>query len=127
MVDTRTQSTQLPADFLQRVRELESVYLGEADPIRQSGFSAGPERWCAERAPILEAITASGSLLDIGCANGYLLECLIEWGAGEDFLSLGLEHFIWYPRNSSNIFKLIPPNIVQTRICNFEAGFKSFI
>lgn len=31
--------------------------------------------------------------------------CLLEWGAGEDFLSLGLEHFIWYPSNAPNIFK----------------------
>jgi hypothetical protein len=31
--------------------------------------------------------------------------CLLEWGAGEDFLSLGLEHFIWYPANAPNIFK----------------------
>ncbi len=31
--------------------------------------------------------------------------CLLEWGAGEDFLSLGLEHFIWYPPNAPNIFK----------------------
>jgi len=30
--------------------------------------------------------------------------CLIEWGSGEDFLSLGLEHFIWYPQNAPNIF-----------------------
>jgi hypothetical protein len=32
-------------------------------------------------------------------------DCLLEWGAGEDFLSLGLEHFIWYPPNAPNIFK----------------------
>jgi len=31
--------------------------------------------------------------------------CLLEWGPGEDFLSLGLEHFIWYPPNAPNIFK----------------------
>lgn len=32
-------------------------------------------------------------------------DCLLEWGAGENFLSLGLEHFIWYPERSPNIFK----------------------
>jgi len=31
--------------------------------------------------------------------------CLLEWGAGEDFLSLGLEHFIWFPDNTHGIFK----------------------
>jgi hypothetical protein len=32
-------------------------------------------------------------------------DCFLEWGPGEDFLSLGLEHFIWYPPNAPNIFK----------------------
>ena len=29
-------------------------------------------------------------------------DCLIEWNKGEDFLSLGIEHFTWYPSNSPN-------------------------
>ena len=37
-------------------------------------------RWRAEREPILDAVDLDGDLLDIGCANGYLLECLIRWG-----------------------------------------------
>jgi hypothetical protein len=32
-------------------------------------------------------------------------KCLLEWNAGEDFLSLGMEHFIWFPDNSPSIFK----------------------
>ncbi len=28
--------------------------------------------------------------------------CLLEWNPGEEFLSLGLEHFTWYPANSPN-------------------------
>lgn len=31
--------------------------------------------------------------------------CLLEWNAGEDFLSLGLEHFIWFPSSTTSIFK----------------------
>lgn len=31
-------------------------------------------------------------------------DCLLEWSDGEDFLSLGLEHFIWYPKDSPGIF-----------------------
>ena len=37
-------------------------------------------RWRAEREPILDAIPADGDLLDVGCANGYLLDCLVRWG-----------------------------------------------
>jgi SAM-dependent methyltransferase len=71
----------LPPAFLTHLAALEAAYLRESDPIKQSGFSGGPERWRAERAPILDAIPTSGDLLDIGCANGHLLECLLKWGA----------------------------------------------
>jgi SAM-dependent methyltransferase len=70
----------LPDSFLQRLKELETSYLAETDPIRQSGFGGGPGRWRDERRPILDAVTGDGDLLDIGCANGYLLECLMKWG-----------------------------------------------
>jgi SAM-dependent methyltransferase len=71
----------LPEGFLERLAELEKDYLRETDPIRQSGFRGGAGRWLAERSPILDAMVASGDLLDVGCANGYLLECLVQWGA----------------------------------------------
>jgi len=64
------------------IRELlEARYLAGATPWEQSGFFGSEERWTALRRPILEGIDRSGSFLDIGCANGYLLECLQAWGA----------------------------------------------
>lgn len=72
---------QLPPEFLRHLDTLEAVYLGSDDPRRQSGFGGGSARWQAERSPIVEAISGSGTLLDVGCANGYLLECLVNWGA----------------------------------------------
>ena len=77
----------LPQSFLREIEALEAAYLRETDPIRQSGFSGGAVRWQAERGPILEAIDSDGDLLDIGCANGYLLECMLKWG-GERGLRL---------------------------------------
>ncbi|MGD2174104.1 MAG: class I SAM-dependent methyltransferase [Candidatus Brocadiaceae bacterium] len=71
----------LPPEFLDELREVEASYLAHEDPILRSGFSGGAERWRAERSPILEAVDGDGDLLDVGCANGYLLECLVAWAA----------------------------------------------
>jgi hypothetical protein len=72
--------TSLPPEFLERLRDLEASYLREVDPVRQSGFGGGEQRWRTERELILDAVTGDGDLLDVGCANGYLLECLVKWG-----------------------------------------------
>jgi SAM-dependent methyltransferase len=57
----------------------EKHYLASDDPRRQSGFGGDEERWEAARRPIVEAIDRPGSFLDVGCANGYLLESLVRW------------------------------------------------
>ena len=72
-------TTLLPPEFLPRVRSLEDAYLASDDPIERSGFHGGPVRWLSEREPILEALEGDGPFLDIGCASGYLLECLARW------------------------------------------------
>ena len=69
-----------PIPFLDRLRELEESYLRETDPVRQSGFGGGHERWRRERELVLDAVVDDGDFLDVGCANGYLLECLVQWG-----------------------------------------------
>ena len=72
--------TALPVAFLDRLRALEVSYLRETDPVRQSGFGGGHKRWRTERELVLDAVPDDGDFLDIGCANGYLLECLVGWG-----------------------------------------------
>jgi trans-aconitate methyltransferase len=63
---------------------LESLYLKHEEPWKQSGFSGPQERWEGLRRPIAECIDTDGKFLDIGCANGYLLECLVNWASEKD-------------------------------------------
>jgi hypothetical protein len=74
-------SPDLPPAYLAEVALLEDAYLSDDDPIHQSGFGGGAERWRAERGPILEAVTGDDDVPDIGCANGYLAECLVVWAS----------------------------------------------
>ena len=73
------QATKLPGEFLRYLEVLENTYLAERDPIRASGFGGGAKRWRCEREPLLDAGEADGDLLDVGCANGHLAECLVDW------------------------------------------------
>ncbi len=74
-----TPLTRLPESHLESIRTLESAYLRHRDPIKQSGFSGGPDRWRTERSPLLDAVEGDGEFLDLGCANGHLLQSVVEW------------------------------------------------
>jgi SAM-dependent methyltransferase len=63
---------------------LEPAYVAAEKPWQQSGFGIHDtqrtfERWEAHRKPVADAVTSSGAFLDIGCANGFLLECVLQW------------------------------------------------
>ncbi|HEX6839678.1 MAG TPA: class I SAM-dependent methyltransferase [Polyangia bacterium] len=67
-------------DFFTRMRQrLEPSYLAASEPWQQSGFSGPEARWIALRKPVADCVDRSGSFLDIGCANGYLVECIVRW------------------------------------------------
>ena len=66
--------------WFEEIRErLEPAYLATRDPAAQSGKSGGAERWILGRKPIVDAIDRDGALLDVGCANGFLMSSLVEW------------------------------------------------
>jgi trans-aconitate methyltransferase len=69
------------------------AYLAGDNPRAQSGHSGDAVRWEGARRLLLDAVERPGSFLDIGCANGHLMECLHAWAAedGTDLEPWGLE------------------------------------
>lgn len=57
-------------------------YLATDDPRAQSGHGGGEANYRYSRMLLLEAIHQSGTFLDVGCANGYLMESLHKWLQG---------------------------------------------
>ena len=58
---------------------LEKAYLEAEDPRGGSGFRGDEARWERARRPLTSAIDRDGTLLDVGCANGLLMESLVIW------------------------------------------------
>ena len=69
--------------FEAQKQAFETAYLAGTLPWQQSGFGLHTPRsaqdWEALRRPIADCIESPGTFLDIGCANGYLLESLLLW------------------------------------------------
>jgi 2-polyprenyl-3-methyl-5-hydroxy-6-metoxy-1,4-benzoquinol methylase len=62
-------------------RTLEPAYLRGTTPQQGSGFGGDLGEWRQARWHITEAITSDGTFLDVGCANGLLMESVAAWCA----------------------------------------------
>jgi SAM-dependent methyltransferase len=62
---------------------LRPAYLAAPTPEAQSGFSGGPLAWWHARGILADAIDRDGTFLDVGCANGLLMETLVSWCAAK--------------------------------------------
>ena len=69
--------------YFEALREaVTEFYLADpSNPYQQAGRSSGAERWQETRGCFMEALHHDGDFMDIGCANGLLLETLISWAA----------------------------------------------
>jgi len=84
-------------DFMAEMHGLETAYVESADPIVQSGFSGGRQRWSTERSPLTDAIDRDGDFLDVGCANGLLASDVCRWAAarGHHLIPHGIDLGPW--------------------------------
>jgi len=57
------------------------AYLAAETPWGQSGKTGTAEDWEWSRSLVADAVDRDGSFLDVGCASGYLMECLPRWTA----------------------------------------------
>ena len=55
------------------------AYLAAETPWGQSGKSGDHALWEEARSNIADAIDRNGTFLDVGCASGYLMECVVRW------------------------------------------------
>ncbi|AFZ30162.1 hypothetical protein Glo7428_1601 [Gloeocapsa sp. PCC 7428] len=72
-------SADLQAWFVEIKQILEDAYIAAPTPWQQSGKSGTFEEWTRLRVANIAAVNQPGKYLDISCANGYLLECLVAW------------------------------------------------
>ncbi len=80
--------------FAQEQARHEASYLAGATPQEQSGFQRDAQAWKRFRRLIVEPIHKAGTFLDIGCANGLLMEDVANWtredGHGVDVYGLDI-------------------------------------
>jgi 2-polyprenyl-3-methyl-5-hydroxy-6-metoxy-1,4-benzoquinol methylase len=69
------------AFYADNLRTLERSYLRGQTSQEGSGFGAGEQAWRQARHHITEAISVAGTFLDVGCANGLLMESVAAWCA----------------------------------------------
>jgi SAM-dependent methyltransferase len=74
-------------------RYFTAKYLAADNPRAQSGHGGDEARWRYSRGMIVEAVHKSGTFLDVGCANGHLIESLYQWlkGSGLSVEFYGLD------------------------------------
>jgi SAM-dependent methyltransferase len=57
------------------------AYLNATNPRAQSGHSGDEAGWEQARGLAVEAIDRDGTFLDVGCANGHLMESVQQWAS----------------------------------------------
>jgi len=67
--------------FADNERLLTPAYLRASTAEGGSGFGGTPAQWRFKRENVLAGMERSGTFLDLGCANGLLMQSVHEWAA----------------------------------------------
>lgn len=59
----------------------EGKYLTGGNPRQQSGFGRDERDWKRYREAAIACVDRDGTFLDVGCANGLLMESVVGWAA----------------------------------------------
>lgn len=57
----------------------ETRYLAGTNPRQQSGFGRDEQDWKRYREAVIACVDRDGTFLDVGCANGLLMENVVSW------------------------------------------------
>jgi 2-polyprenyl-3-methyl-5-hydroxy-6-metoxy-1,4-benzoquinol methylase len=81
------------AFYADNLRAIERSYLRGRTPQEGSGTGGDEQAWRQARHHITEGITSDGTFLDVGCANGLLMESVVQWCAekGLDIEPYGID------------------------------------
>ncbi len=66
------------------IRTMQRSYLRAQTPQEGSGFGGDEQEWRQARHQVSEGIGRDGTFLDVGCANGLLMESVARWCAERD-------------------------------------------
>src|SRR5262249_46275243 len=66
-------------------------YLAGDNPRAQSGRTGDDASWTRARGLIADAVDRPGTFLDVGCASGYLMECMARWARWAPLEPYGLD------------------------------------
>jgi GNAT superfamily N-acetyltransferase len=72
--------------FTEEQARHEVAYLAGTNPRQQSGFGRNAHDWERFRRVVVAPIETDGSFLDIGCANGLLMESVVEWAREDGYV-----------------------------------------
>ncbi len=65
---------------------VKTAYLAGRNPYAQAGHHGNAATWEASRGFIADALHRDGTLLDVGCASGVLMESAHRWGASKNLV-----------------------------------------